>query len=121
MLQMLYERRGATLLTALFLVCFTLMSLSARRRGGTTVFEELALSISGVLIETATAPRRWTQNIWDNYIALRGVREENKRMLKELASLRSDSVRIVLTYGSSGPLIMASVDSASSSVHASRS
>ncbi|MFP6869145.1 MAG: rod shape-determining protein MreC [Nitrospinota bacterium] len=94
MLQMLYERRGATLLTALFLVCFTLMSLSARRRGGTTVFEELALSISGVLIETATAPRRWTQNIWDNYIALRGVREENKRMLKELASLRSDSVRI---------------------------
>lgn len=94
MLQMLYERRGATLLTALFLICFTLMSLSARRRGGTTVFEELALSISGPLIETAAAPRRWTKNIWDNYIALRGVREENQRMLKELASLRSDSVRI---------------------------
>ena len=47
MFQILSERRTATLLTALFLVCFTLMSLSARRSGGATLFEEVALSRTG--------------------------------------------------------------------------
>ncbi|MAE07006.1 MAG: rod shape-determining protein MreC [Nitrospinae bacterium] len=93
MLEILQERRNATLLTALFLVCFVLMSLSARRRGGTTVFEEIALGISGPLVETAAAPKRWMSDIWNSYIALRGLREENDQLLSELASLRGISVR----------------------------
>jgi len=92
MLHILQERRSATLLTGLFLVCFALMSLSTRQRGGTTIFEELVLSLSGPLIETAAAPKRWTQNTWNSYIALRGLREENNRLLDELASLRGVSV-----------------------------
>jgi len=94
MFQVLHDRRSVALLTALFLVCFILMSMSARQRGETTVFEELVLTISGPLVEAATAPKRWTQNIWDHYIALRGFQQKNKRIMKELASLRYTSVRI---------------------------
>ncbi|MBT3352542.1 MAG: rod shape-determining protein MreC [Nitrospinaceae bacterium] len=93
MLQILQERRNATLLTALFLICFTLMSLSARWRGGTTVFDEMALSLTGPLIEAAAAPKRWTGNIWSSYVALRGLSKENKRLVNEVAALRGASVK----------------------------
>lgn len=93
MLQILSERRTATLLTALFLVSFTLMSLSARRSGGATLFEEVALSLSGPLMETAAAPKRWTVSLWSSYVSLRGLREENLRLQEELSSLSGVEVR----------------------------
>lgn len=88
MFQLFQERRSATLLAILFLVCFTLMSLSVRRRGGTTIIGQFGLTLAGPLMEVAAAPRRWTRNFWQNYIALQGLREENTRLLKELATLR---------------------------------
>lgn len=93
MFQIFQERRSATLLTALFLICFMLMSLSVRWRGGTTVFDELALSLTGPLIEAAAAPKRWARDIWSSYVALRGLSEENKRLQNEVASLRGVSVK----------------------------
>jgi rod shape-determining protein MreC len=93
MLQLIQERRSATLLTSLFLICFILMSFSARWRGGTTVFDELVLSLTGPLIEAAAAPKMWAGDIWSSLVALRGLRKENKRLLNELALLRGVSVK----------------------------
>ncbi len=94
MYQLFHERRSATLLAILFLVSFTLMSLSVRRRGGTTLIEQAGLSLAGPFMEIAGAPRRWTHNLWQNYIALQGLRKENAKLEQELFTLRGNSIHI---------------------------
>ncbi len=94
MFQLFQERRSATLLAILFLVSFTLMSLSVRRRGGTTLIGQAGLSMAGPFLDVAGAPQRWTQSFWQNYIALQGLREENTKLNQELATLRGNSTQI---------------------------
>lgn len=94
MLQLFQERRSATLLAILFLVSFTLMSLSVRRRGGTTLIGQAGLTMVGPFIDIANAPKRWTQSFWENYIALRGLRKENAKLKEELETLRGNSIQI---------------------------
>ena len=94
MFQIFQERRSTTLLAILFLVSFTLMSLSVRRRGGTTLIAQAGLSLAGPFMDAAGTPKRWTQDFWENYIALRGLRKENIKLDQELATLRGNSIQI---------------------------
>lgn len=71
------------------------MSLSVRRRGGTTLIAQAGLSLAGSFMQAAGTPRRWTSKLWSDYIALQGLRKENVQLNKELSSLRGTSSRII--------------------------
>ncbi|MEE9275682.1 MAG: rod shape-determining protein MreC, partial [bacterium] len=94
MLRFLQERRNAALLSALFVISFTLMTLSVRRHGGTTLIERSALTLSGPLMEASAAPKRWIQNLWRRYILLQDMRAENLGLRKEIASLQALSLKV---------------------------
>jgi rod shape-determining protein MreC len=94
MFQLILERRSATLLTALFLICFTLMTLSVRRQGGVTLVERGALSITGPLLEAVSAPGRWIRELGQQYVFLRDMREENLILKKQLSAMRGISFQL---------------------------
>ncbi|MBI3128889.1 MAG: rod shape-determining protein MreC [Candidatus Tectomicrobia bacterium] len=94
MFQLIHERRSATLLTALFLVCFTLMTLSVRRQGGVNLIERGILSLTGPLLEAAAAPKRWTRDLGRQYLLFRDLREENIVLKKQLSAMRGVSFQL---------------------------
>ncbi|MBI2131853.1 MAG: rod shape-determining protein MreC [Candidatus Tectomicrobia bacterium] len=94
MFQLILERRSATLLTSLFLICFTLMTLSVRRQGGITLIERGALSLSGPLLEAADAPKRWARDLGRQYLLLRDMREENLVLKKQITAMRGISFQL---------------------------
>ncbi|MEK6709895.1 MAG: rod shape-determining protein MreC [Nitrospinota bacterium] len=94
MFQLILERRSATLLTVLFLTCFTLMTLSVRRQGGVTLIERGALSLSGPLLQAAGAPKRWARDLWRKYLLFRDLRDENLVLKKQLDAMRGLSFQI---------------------------
>ncbi len=81
------------MLSCLFVVCFTLMNISVRNRGGTTLVERAVLTTAGPIMQTASVPKRWVKNFWNEYLFLYNLREENEHLKVELSSLKGVSLR----------------------------
>ena len=94
MFQLILERRSATLLIALFLICFTLMTLSVRRQGGVNLIERGVLSVTGPLLDTIGAPKRWLRDMGRQYLLLRDLQEENAVLKKQLSAMRGVSFQL---------------------------
>lgn len=94
MVQFLLERRNATLLIALFVVCFTLMTSSARLRGRSTLMDRILFSITGQVVRVAAVPGKWSIDAWRAYRELRDAREENAALKKRAQSLSMQHVQM---------------------------
>ncbi len=87
MVQFLLQRRNATLLIALFVVCFALMTSSVRLRGRSTLIDRILFSLTGQVVRIAAVPGKWSSDAWREYRELRDAREENAALRKKMQSL----------------------------------
>ena len=94
MLQFFIERRNLALLIGLFVVCFTLMTLSLRIRGQSTLMERALLSLVGSAIQVTDIPRKWSVELWQKYLLLKNAHEENIALKQKLKSLRANHAQI---------------------------
>ena len=94
MLQFLVERRSLALLIGLFLVSFTLMTLSVRFRGQSTLLERSMLSILGSTIRVADIPRKWSVELWQKYQLLKNAHEENTELKRKQQTLNTHHAQI---------------------------
>ena len=94
MFQFFVERRSLALLLGLFVVCFTLMTLSVRFRGQSTLIERALLSLVGSTIRVADIPRKWSVELWQKYLLLKNAHEENIVLKQKLQSLRANHAQI---------------------------
>ncbi len=76
--------------TIIILGFIAMIALPAFTRRGASIPQQIALEIIGTGQSAATAVIAGITGIWDGYIALRGVREENIRLRKELARCRRE-------------------------------
>ncbi|MYA97990.1 MAG: rod shape-determining protein MreC [Nitrospinae bacterium] len=94
MFQFLVERRSLALLVGLFVVSFTLMTLSVRFRGQSTLIERAMLSLVGSTIRVADIPRKWSVELWQKYQLLKNANEENVVLKRKLQSLNAPHAQI---------------------------
>ncbi len=94
MFQFFVERRSLVLLLGLFVVCFTLMTLSVRIRGQSTLIERALLSLVGSTIRVADIPRKWSVELWQKYLLLKNAHEENIVLKQKLQSLRANHAQV---------------------------
>ena len=94
MFQFFVERRSLALLLGLFVVCFTLMTLSVRFRGQSTLIERALLSLVGSTIRVTDIPRKWSVELWQKYLLLKNAHEENTALKQKLQSLRANHAQI---------------------------
>ena len=94
MLQLLIERRNAALLVGLFVVCFSLMTVSARRQGRSTLIERGLFLLAEPIVHIGDAPRKWTVGIWQRYLLLKNAHEENAALRRKLQSLSENHARM---------------------------
>ena len=94
MLQFLIERRSAALLVGLFVVCFTLMTVSARLQGRSTLIERGLFSFAGPIFYISDAPRKWAVGVWQRYLLLKNAHEENSALRRKLQSLSENHARM---------------------------
>ncbi len=94
MFQFFAERRSLALLLGLLVICFTLMTLSARLRGQSTWLERELLSLVGSAIQIADGPRKWSVELWQKYQLLKNADEENTLLKKKLGSLTTHHAQV---------------------------
>jgi len=94
MFQFLVERRSLALLVGLFVVSFTLMTLSVRFRGQSTLIERAMLSLVGSTVQVADIPRKWSVELWQKYQLLKNANEENIVLKRKLQSLDAHHAQI---------------------------
>ncbi|MFQ5894208.1 MAG: rod shape-determining protein MreC [Nitrospinota bacterium] len=86
----LFHRHRQGLLLTLFLMCsLTLMTLGARRRRSLTLLDRAALATVGPLQSLVSSPIGWGRSIFEEYVSLWRVQQENERLRAELARLRA--------------------------------
>ncbi len=94
MFQFLVERRSLALLIGLFVICFSLMTLSVRFRGQSTLMERALLSLVGSAIRVAEIPRKWSTDLWKQYQLIRNAHEENIALKRKLQTLTANHAQI---------------------------
>ena len=94
MFQFFVERRSLALLLGLVVVCFTLMTLSVRLQGQSTLLERALLSLVGSVIRVTDVPRKWSVELWQKYQLLKNAHDENTVLKKKLESLSIDHVQM---------------------------
>ncbi|MDE0331821.1 MAG: rod shape-determining protein MreC [Nitrospinae bacterium] len=95
MFQFFVERRSLALLIGLIVVCFTLMTLSVRFRGQSTLMERALLSLVGSAIQVADIPRKWSVELWQKYLLLKNAHEENIALKQKLQSLSANHAQVL--------------------------
>jgi rod shape-determining protein MreC len=81
------QRTGYLFLTVM-LGHVILISAQVPSKSGPRVLEAVALSVFGELQRAATAVSSAMADVWAGYVDLRGVRDDNERLRRELADLR---------------------------------
>ena len=94
MFQFLVERRSLALLIGLFVICFSLMTLSVRFRGQSTLLERAFLSLVGSAVRIAETPRKWSTDLWNQYQLLSNAHEENIALKRKLQTLTANHAQI---------------------------
>jgi len=89
LLRLLARHRRAVILTAALLLSFLLMTLQVRHESAVVTFtRQVVLFTVSPFIKVTAALVHGTRSVWRNYVDLRGLREENTRLLGEVATLR---------------------------------
>jgi len=89
LLRLLARYRRATILTAALLLSFLLMTLQVRHETAVvTVTRQVLLFLASPFIKVTAASVQGVNDIWRDYVDLRGLRGENKRLQHEAATLR---------------------------------
>ncbi len=94
MFQFFVERRSLALLVGLFAVCFTLMTLSVRFRGQSTLIDRALLSLVGSTIQLADIPRKLSVELWQKYLLLKNAHEENNALKQKLQSFSANHAQV---------------------------
>jgi rod shape-determining protein MreC len=89
-LRLLAKYRRTAVLASAVLFSFLLMTMEVRREEHFTPFlKRLLLESVSPLLKATTYVRHTGREIWDNYIDLRSVRQENLRLTEEIQALRT--------------------------------
>ena len=89
-LRMLAKYRRTVVLSSALLLSFLLMTLEVRREGDITPFiERLLLESISPFLKATTHVKTGMVNIWESYVDLRRVRQENLHLHEEIQSLQS--------------------------------
>jgi len=89
-LRLLVKYRRMVVLASAVLVSFLLMTMEARREENLTPFlKRLLLESVSPLLKATASIKRTSQGIWDNYVDLRSVRQENVQLREEIQGLET--------------------------------
>jgi rod shape-determining protein MreC len=89
-LRLLVKYRRMVVLASAVLVSFLLMTMEARREENLTPFlKRLILESVSPLLKATASIKRTSQGIWDNYVDLRSVRQENVQLREEIQGLET--------------------------------
>jgi|SRR5579884_3283226 rod shape-determining protein MreC len=81
-------RRSALLLAAVVGLQLLLLAFQVRREGGPRLLSLWVAETYAPAARWATATVGWCRQLWRNYIALHGAREENQRLHEQIAALQ---------------------------------
>lgn len=89
-LRLLAKYRRTVVLASAILVSFLLMTMEARKEENLAPFlKRLLLESVSPLLKATAYVKHTTQGIWENYVDLRFVREENVRLREEVQELET--------------------------------
>ncbi len=89
LLRLLARHKRAVILTTALLLSFFLMTLQVRHETSVVTFtRQVILFTVSPFLKVTTALVQGTRNVWRDYVDLRRVREENKRLHGEVATLQ---------------------------------
>lgn len=89
LLRLLARYRRATILTTTLVVSFLLMTLQVRHETAVVVFtRQVLLFTVSPFIKVTAAAVQGVSGIWRDYVDLRGLQEEGKRLQHETATLK---------------------------------
>lgn len=89
---------GITCFVVLTVVCLTLLTWKVKSRAPVAVFENAILSVTQPVQRAVTRTTRGIKGIWDGYIALVHVQQENTRLREEIRWLRQENHRYLESY-----------------------
>jgi len=86
---------GAALIAilAVVLIIFAVVGLNFRSASLIVPMDSVFTDLSGYFQKGISNPVHWVTSIWDSYVNLRGVKQENRALNYELARLRQEVVR----------------------------
>jgi len=89
LLRLLARYRRATILTTALVLSFLLMTLQVRHESAVvTLTRQTLLFLASPFIQITAVSLQGVADIWHDYVDLRGLREENKRLQREAATLK---------------------------------
>ncbi len=74
-------------------VIFAVVGLNFRSASLLVPIDSIFTDLSGYFQRGISNPVHWINNVWDSYLNLRGVKQENRALKYELARLRQEVVR----------------------------
>lgn len=89
------RRIGAALIAilAVVLIIFAVVGLSLRSTSILVPLDSMFIDLTGYFQKGVSNPVRWIGGVWDSYVNLRGVKQENRALRFEVARLRQEVVR----------------------------
>lgn len=84
---------GITCFIALAVVCLTILTWKVKDRVPVIAFENALLSITQPMQQSATWAARRLRGMWENYVDLVHVQQENARLREEIRWLRQENHR----------------------------
>ena len=89
LLRLLARYRRVTILTTALLLSFLLMTLQVRHESAVVTFtRQTLLFLASPFIQVTALTAQGVTDLWRDYVDLRGLREENKHLQREMATLR---------------------------------
>lgn len=85
------RQRAGYLFLAVTLAQVILISAQVQSRRGVPVLEEATFGVFAEVQRASNGAAAWVRGIWDGYIGLRGVRNENEELKRELAAAQLDA------------------------------
>ncbi len=89
---------GIACFVLLAVVSLTLLTWKVKNRVPVAVFESVVLSITRPLQQTTTWTTRRLRGLWDDYVYLVNVQQENHRLREEIKWLRQENHRYLEAY-----------------------
>jgi rod shape-determining protein MreC len=89
---------GITCFVLLVVVSLTLLTWKVKNRMPAAVFETIVLSITQPFQQATTWMTRHLRGLWDNYIYLVSIQQENQRLREETKWLRQENHRYLEAY-----------------------
>jgi rod shape-determining protein MreC len=89
---------GIACFVLLVVVSLTLLTWKVKNRVPVAVFESVVLSITRPFQQATTWTTRHLRGVWDNYVYLVTVQQENQRLREEIKWLRQENHRYLEAY-----------------------